>query len=811
MGWFDWLTGGEVQERQSAPAFKEQAFLMYNIKKIAPIHNQNYDSYQKLTLLKGGASQVVNRILNADYFIKRPMMDLTPAEISELVPRLRLYKQEFKNDGTFEKEIEIKFPVYTEPDAALDPTRAGYGLKSISLNTRGGNAFQSQINFDCTLVLYFQSMDLLIENRDGFSFLDLIVIPPQSMVNPDINQKDLKARRKINNYSVSADSFRIRVELGWSLGQITSSSAFNNYNAEQRNALIDAIKASKLIFTLSHIDNEVSITEQGTVTVTINYRAASDIIYRDIRAGIVMPGEDRDALDKLSDEIDKLLQQKQNTPEGTEPDPSLEKQIQDKKNELASKQSSLTTKVFSSITEELFSKNKSGKSKVYETVLSRAIANDFAAKLTANSVNFNTGSAPPAPSPTSTAVEDIKWNLVKKTNNNVEFNFFEPILSSGETYTVDQLMNDPLPKTEDGTMFEPIQFVFFGDLLELFMNRAFEDQKSNNPNYRRFGADFSRRVKMILTDFEFLDFQTGNPYRINLAHVPVSLARLKDFIIEKIITPIDLNYTIQDFVVDFLTSLSKDVFLGRNYDFNKVLRQNIRFEVNQLALNLNGDAQDPLLKNFGDGSKPCVARADKINKKDYGNFLQSSKLGNVNASDYFYYIMINAVPALAFDRTGDFKRDEEAGIPHIYIGRDRGIVKKVNFVKNPTPRAKEIRVEKEKRGFDPVFALISRYNVEMEMVGNTVMPLNSDFFLLPTGLGSKFGLPTQRDSVANLMGIGGYYKILKISWNVDENMKFTSKISAVNNGTGAQDDPNSEIVDLSDYLNKGRIFIPLTD
>jgi hypothetical protein len=110
MGWFDWLTGGEVQERQSAPAFKEQAFLMYNIKKIAPIHNQNYESYQKLTLLKGGASQVVNRILNADYFIKRPMMDLTPAEISELVPRLRLYKQEFKNDGTFEIEIEIKFP-----------------------------------------------------------------------------------------------------------------------------------------------------------------------------------------------------------------------------------------------------------------------------------------------------------------------------------------------------------------------------------------------------------------------------------------------------------------------------------------------------------------------------------------------------------------------------------------------------------------------------------------------------------------------------------------------------------------------------
>ena len=61
------------------------------------------------------------------------------------------------------------------------------------------------------------------------------------------------------------------------------------------------------------------------------------------------------------------------------------------------------------------------------------------------------------------------------------------------------------------------------------------------------------------------------------------------------------------------------------------------------------------------------------------------------------------------------------------------------------------------------------------------------------------------------MGIGGYYKILKINWTVDENMKFSSKISAINNGTGAQDDPNSEIKDLSDYLNKGRVFTPLTD
>jgi len=811
MGWFDWLSPDDTQERQSAPAFKEQAFLMYNLKKLAPIHNQNYDSYDKVTLLKGGASQIVNRILNADYFIKRPMLDLTPAEISELVPKIRLYKQEFKNDGTFEKEIEIKFPIYTDVESALDPTRAGYGLKSISLNTRGGNEFQAQTNFDCTIVLFFQSMDLFIENRDGFSFLDLIVIPPRAGNDPSINQKDLKARRKINNYTVSADSFRIRVELGWSIGEITSSSAFNNYNAQQRNALIDAIKASKLIFTLSHINNEVAITEQGNVTLTINYRAAADNAFRDFRAGIVMPGEDKDALDKLSDEIDKLIQQRENTPEGTDVDPSLEKQIQDKKTELASKQQTLTTKVFSSITEELFSKNKKGKSKVYETILSREYANSFASKLTANSISVTTGSAPPPVTPPSVSVDDIKWTLAKRTSNDIELNFFEPILAPGETYTVDQLLNEPLPKTDSGVMFEQIQFVFLGDLLELFMNRAFEEHMTDTTSYRRFGQDFAKRIKMILTDFEFLDFQTGDPYRVNLAHVPVSMSRLKSFIHEKIITPVDLNYTIRDFVVDFLNSLSRDIFLSRNYDFNKVLRQNIRFELNQLAVNHSGDSQDPLLKSFGGGSKPCVARADKINPKDYGNFLMSSRLGNVNVSDYFYYIMVNSVPALAFDRVGDFTKDEEAGIPHIFIGKDRGIVKKVNFVKNPLPRAKEIRVEQERRGFDPAFALISRYNVEMDMVGNTVMPINSDFFLLPTGLGSKFGLPTQRDSVSNLMGIGGYYKILKINWTVDENMKFSSKISAINNGTGAQDDPNSEIKDLSDYLNKGRVFTPLTD
>jgi hypothetical protein len=803
---------GDEQTYKATP-FDQQTFLMYNVSKLAPIHLRNYGSYKKLTLIKGPVANLVSRILNADFFKKSPMLDMTPAEISELVPQIRIYKQEFKQDGTYEKEMEIPFPAYTQIEDALDPARVGYGIKSLTITTKGGNAYQSQALLDCNLSLFFQSMDKLIDRKDGISLLDLIVIPPSTNpgTNPSISSENLTTTKEISGFTVSANTFRIRLDLGWSIGNLTKSSAYRNASGEEKRLLIDAVKASTMSFYLQHLDHDLAVSENGTVTLSINYRASMEMIFRDVRAGIVLPTEERKELDKITKKIEDLLAK-----QTEKPDSSIQSELNNYKQIKAQLESDIEKKVYPQIMGDLIRPKSGGKSKVYQTAVSRKIIDAFTTKLASDSTPSSSSppvqeggtaspDSPPASVPAATDPDKVKWILQGRPDSGVELQYFEPLLGPGDTLTLEEFVTAPIPIDSAQVEYETLEIVFLGDLLELFMTRAFEDEKAISNGYRNFGPDFSKRVKMILSDFEFIDIQSGQPSRMNLAHLPISTKLLQEFIRQQIIIPGAINYTINDFVIELLTKFKDSIFLNKNYSFNKTFKQNIDFDINNIAMPHDG-LGDPIIGRFGSGD---TARADKINPE---SVRKSNLLGNVNRSNYFYYMFVSSIPVSTIGRIGDAKTDMQAGIPHLYLGRDRGFVKKTNFVKlQSPPRMKEQRIEREEIGFDPVFALVSRYSLELETVGNTIMPLNSSFFLWPTGLGARIGSPNQKNSIANLMGIGGYFKILTIKWMVDETGKFTTNISANHEGTGASNDFPSDVKSLDYYLVSGASFTPITD
>ena len=71
----------------------------------------------------------------------------------------------------------------------------------------------------------------------------------------------------------------------------------------------------------------------------------------------------------------------------------------------------------------------------------------------------------------------------------------------------------------------------------------------------------------------------------------------------------------------------------------------------------------------------------------------------------------------------------------------------------------------------------------METYGNSLFLLGTYFFLVPTGMGGGLGLPNKAGSLANLMGLGGYYFINKITWSVASG-RFTNNISGRHQATG---------------------------
>ena len=125
----------------------------------------------------------------------------------------------------------------------------------------------------------------------------------------------------------------------------------------------------------------------------------------------------------------------------------------------------------------------------------------------------------------------------------------------------------------------------------------------------------------------------------------------------------------------------------------------------------------------------------------------------------------------------------DKGIHHLHIGQDRGLVKSIEFAKTDVPGLREARVEKSGT-FDPIAQLSDVYEATITLFGNTFFYPGSYVYINPFGLASNtpggdggLGLPHTRNSISNIMGLGGYHIIINVS-NYIEGGKFETTIRA---------------------------------
>lgn len=115
---------------------------------------------------------------------------------------------------------------------------------------------------------------------------------------------------------------------------------------------------------------------------------------------------------------------------------------------------------------------------------------------------------------------------------------------------------------------------------------------------------------------------------------------------------------------------------------------------------------------------------------------------------------------------GNYQEDVEKGIYHLFLGSERGLVKKFNFQEKKMPHIRAMHIENN----SPGSALILPQDVELTMVGNTffrngqLVYIDADFAL--------------GKSVASKLGIGGYYLVVK-SENVINSSKFETKLTCM--------------------------------
>ena len=159
-------------------------------------------------------------------------------------------------------------------------------------------------------------------------------------------------------------------------------------------------------------------------------------------------------------------------------------------------------------------------------------------------------------------------------------------------------------------------------------------------------------------------------------------------------------------------------------------------------------------------------------------------------------LLFHALSYKASELTGNEERDEEKGIYHFYIGAEGGIVKSIDYSRTDVEGLREAR-QADARNLGQIRDV---YNASVKLMGNTLFYPGMKVFLNPPmGFGepqndgdaisqSPTAEPSNFGSLANLLGIGGYYDIITVDSSISRGGQYETTLNCVFAQSGGKRD-----------------------
>jgi hypothetical protein len=120
---------------------------------------------------------------------------------------------------------------------------------------------------------------------------------------------------------------------------------------------------------------------------------------------------------------------------------------------------------------------------------------------------------------------------------------------------------------------------------------------------------------------------------------------------------------------------------------------------------------------------------------------------------------------------GHYLNNMQKGIANFIVGLDRGMVKKVTFDRVDQAYLRESRASKSRgAGIDQLREL---YHCNLTLVGNNLLLPGQLIYVEPNM--TIFGRPTEENSIARKLGMGGYHLIIDVSSEIEHNWETTVK------------------------------------
>lgn len=336
--------------------------------------------------------------------------------------------------------------------------------------------------------------------------------------------------------------------------------------------------------------------------------------------------------------------------------------------------------------------------------------------------------------------------------------------ATGDTFTdiEFQISKATKPTAADGNM--ELYWFYFGDLLTAVVDTAKIADKMGSDHV---GFMFGNAL---------LPGKENKNSEISLLDMPISLEAFLKFFKKTYIDKDITRYSLAKFIQD--ASLQLLLPSMNNMCFGESVRRPVKIKTSTLEVGTythEGQATNPFPTSSGGSQKRIVSTTS------LAKLASNAVLRKRNANQrYFYTLVYVAQSGLPSGLNGDTVKDHEKGIYHFYIGVDRGLVKEVSFSKAKKNFQAEAMAQKAVASGDEFAEIFNLFNVNIEMLGNTLLKPGCHIFINPTltGVGAK---------TSSTLGLGGYYLVLEVSNQLSKDGWSTSikadSVSRISNAT----------------------------
>ena len=777
----------------------------------------------------GGAYEIISKLTSRSGHDR--FLDISPATLATLQPKIRLYKlvygsQDSKNPiGTPEFIFDDFYSKRNIDDIFQSDTFrriGGAGISELSFILNGKNPAESDKVIDVSMKFEFQTAADLLGGRfnptDGTlnnisldenglttdeldmqaNFIDLILHPPTFETSQGVN-----ARLASQRGQHVPKFYRIRLDVGWAVPQLNNGILPGLDSINATNELISELQKQNMSLILNLVSHQFDIKENGAISLSVDYQGALETSINGNDANILAILDRKKNTPLMLNQEEDIEKKRQRIADMNEyieclrlenPDDEevqkYEDNVEDLREEIKDGEEE-AEEILSEQREEVYRQFLALINKDVQTVeLSESEIDDWLESIALDS---------PRPKVNGLINEDGSFkdlgNQEAENADDAEKAIDEA--ADGDMETLEDVTKDAKEAQQDPSKGY-VQFLFLGDILNAACTLM-------NPHLNKSMGD-----SVIISGPVVINHPRGKKFQINLADIPISYSDFQAFFMEVVVRKQIASYPLKQFFKDILERLVKKVLQPPEcFDSGK--------EKRTINIAMNNFTISETMAHMYNLRVDYLSPSRRFNISTVDTVVPEPLEGEPTVNCLLFHV----VNYKASELRANPDEDRKKGIYHFYIGAESGIVKSIDYSRTDVEGLREAR-QADARNLGQIRDV---YNASVKLVGNTLFYPGMKVFLNPPlgmgkpqddgdagrNIGSNIE-PANFGSLANLLGIGGYYDIIAVDSSISRGGQYETTLDCkwAQSG-GALESVEARCEKFNDDANKPVRDIPTSE